>query len=142
MTWMKSAAVAAMGVVIGAGAVHSMNADEKEKKLLGHTVYFTLKDGSKENVAKCVDACKKYLVKHDGVVFFATGVRAPEFDREVNDKEFHVSLHLIFKNKAAHDKYQDHPEHKKFIDECKDMWKTVRVYDDDIHHHVDSHDHD
>jgi quinol monooxygenase YgiN len=130
MTWTKTAAVAVFGFILGTGVMHTVKADDNDQKMMGHAVFFTLKDGSKENVAKCIDACKKYLVKHEGIVFFACGSRATEFSREVNDQEFHVSLHLVFKNKAAHDKYQDHPEHKKFIDECKDLWAKVRVFDD------------
>jgi hypothetical protein len=30
---------------------------------------------------------------------------------------------------AAHDKYQDHERHKKFIDENKGNWDKVRVFD-------------
>jgi hypothetical protein len=130
MTTTKTAAAAAIGILLGTGVMHAVTAEESDRKTMGHTVYFTLKDGSKENVDKCVNACKKYLAKHEGTVFFACGSRAADFTREVNDQDFHVSLHLIFKNKAAHDKYQDHPEHQKFIDECKDLWAKVRVFDD------------
>src|SRR5256885_5436819 len=51
------------------------------------------------------------------------------FRSEVNDREFDVALHLVFKDKAAHDKYQDHPRHAKFIEENKGNWKKVRVFD-------------
>jgi hypothetical protein len=40
-----------------------------------------------------------------------------------------VALHIYFKDQAAHDKYQDAPRHKQFIDENKDNWKKVRVFD-------------
>jgi len=129
MTLAKGAAIAVLGMALGAGTMHALNAGD-EGGMLGHTVFFTLKDGSKENVDKCVNACRKYLAKHEGTIFFACGSRAEEFSREVNDKEFHVSLHVIFKTKADHDRYQDHPDHKKFIEECKDNWAKVRVFDD------------
>jgi hypothetical protein len=35
----------------------------------------------------------------------------------------------VFESKEAHDRYQDHPRHKKFIEESKDAWKRVRVFD-------------
>ena len=76
-----------------------------------------------------MDACKKYLQKHPGEVFFAAGNRAEHLKREVNDRDFDVSLHIVFKDKAAHDKYQDDKRHKQFIAENKDNWKTVRVFD-------------
>jgi hypothetical protein len=40
-----------------------------------------------------------------------------------------VALHIIFKDKAAHDRYQDHPRHKQFIEENQANWKKVRVFD-------------
>lgn len=38
----------------------------------------------------------------------------------------------MFADKAAHDKYQDHPRHLKFIAQNKDNWAKVRVYDSEI----------
>jgi hypothetical protein len=98
-------------------------------KAIGHMVYFKLKDGTAANRDKLVAACEKYLAEHDGVVFFSAGVIAEEFARDVNDRDWDVALHLVFESKAAHDKYQDHPEHLKFIAENKDGWAKVRVFD-------------
>jgi len=97
--------------------------------LLSLDVYFSLKDNSPAAKQKLVDACKKYLSGHDGTVFFAAGVLASDLDRPVNDREFDVALHIVFKDKAAHDKYQDAERHKQFIEENKDNWKKVRVFD-------------
>ena len=47
----------------------------------------------------------------------------------MNSRDWDVALNLVFKDKAAHDKYQDHARHKKFIEENKDNWKKVRVFD-------------
>ena len=102
----------------------------RDGAFMGHAVFFTLKEPSKENIEKCVSACREYLSDHEGTVFFACGTRAADYSREVNDKDFHVSLHLVFRDSAAHDKYQDHPQHIKFIAECKDLWAKVRVFDD------------
>jgi len=96
-----------------------------------HNVYFSLKDNSPEARKKLVEACKKYLSDHPGTVFFAAGVLSEELNRPVNDRDFDVALHLVFKNKAAHDKYQDDPRHIKFIEEMRDNWKKVRVFDSD-----------
>ncbi len=96
---------------------------------LAHMVFFTLKDNSPEAKAKLVQACVKYLSGHEGTLYFSAGTRVEELTREVNDLEFDVALHLVFKNKAAHDKYQTHPRHLKFIEENKHNWKRVRVFD-------------
>jgi hypothetical protein len=96
---------------------------------LAHDVYFALNDGSAEARAKLVAACKKYLTGHEGTVSFAVGTVAKELDRPVNDRDFDVSLHVYFKDKAAHDKYQEAPRHKQFIEEQQGNWKKVRVFD-------------
>jgi hypothetical protein len=96
---------------------------------LAHDVFFALKDNSKETRAKLVAACKKYLTGHEGAVYFAVGTVAPEFAREVNDRDFDVALHVYFKDKAAHDKYQVAPRHNQFIEEEQGNWKKVRVFD-------------
>ncbi len=96
---------------------------------LAHMVYFKLKDASGANRAKLMAACKTYLSGHEGTVSFAVGSLASDMKREVNDLDFDVSLHLVFANKAAHDTYQDHPRHLKFIEENKENWAKVRVFD-------------
>jgi hypothetical protein len=107
------------------------SADDK-KPLIGHMVYFKLKDNSPESRKKLVDACEKYLAGHDGVVFFSAGVISDEFKRDVNDRDWDVALHLVFTDKAAHDNYQDHKDHLKFIDENKANWAKVRVFDSEL----------
>lgn len=103
---------------------------EKGKKaMVIHDVYFALKDNSPAARQKLVAACQKYLTKHEGEVFFAAGVLADELKRSVNDRDFDVGLHIVFRDMKAHDLYQDHPRHTKFIDENKDNWKKVRVFD-------------
>ncbi len=99
------------------------------KGMIGHMVYFTLTDNSPAAREKLVEACKKYLDKHDGVVYFSAGVVGDEFDREVNVRDWDVALHLVFKDKAAHDKYQDDARHVKFLEENKGNLKKVRVFD-------------
>ena len=98
-------------------------------RVLAHDVYFTLRDASPEARQKLVDACRRHLTGHEGTVFFATGVRADEMAREVNDRGYDVSLHVYFRDKVAHDAYQEHPRHQQFIAEMNANWKTVRVFD-------------
>jgi hypothetical protein len=121
--------VALLGFALISG-VNSVNAQKKkEGKMLSHDVYFQLKDSSAEAKNKLVAACKKYLSGHEGEVFFAAGVLAEDLKRDVNDLQFDVALHIVFKDLAAHDKYQDHKRHDQFINENKDNWKKVRVFD-------------
>jgi len=127
----------ACGIVLAAALVFScpcghrdraVAADASEPQLV-HSVYFTLKDRSDASRKKLVADCKKYLSKHPGTVYFAAGTLAEGLNRPINDRDFDVALHLVFKNKAAHDKYQDAADHKRFIEENKDSWAKVRVFD-------------
>jgi hypothetical protein len=94
-----------------------------------HMVYFDLKEATPDAKEKLVAGCKEYLSEHEGTIFFAAGVIAEDMDRDVNVRDFDVSLHLVFENKAAHDVYHSHPRHLKFIEEYSDLWENVRVFD-------------
>lgn len=127
---MNRLAVAVLAVVLAVAT--SARAEDKKpetKGQIGHMVFFKLKDATPESRQKLVDACTKYLSTHEGTAHFSAGVIGEEFNRDVNDREWDVALHLVFESKAAHDKYQDHAGHKKFIDENKDGWAKVRVFD-------------
>jgi hypothetical protein len=100
--------------------------------MLAHNVYFSLKDPSEAAAGALVDACKKYLVAHPGIVFFACGKREKELSRPVNDREFDVSLHIVFDSKASHDAYQHAPLHHTFVEENKEGWAKVRVFDSEV----------
>jgi hypothetical protein len=97
--------------------------------MLGHMVYFTLKDRSPAAIEKMVEACKKYLTGHPGTVFFAAGTLVPDLNRPVNQTDFDVALHVVFDSREAHDAYQQAPRHNQFIEENKPNWERVRVFD-------------
>lgn len=126
--FVAAAAVALAVTVAGAQA----QPEKKAGPAIGHMVYFKLKDGSPAARQKLVAACDKYLAAHDGVVFYSAGPIAADFKRDVNVTDWDVALHLVFADKAAHDRYQDHPDHLKFIAENKDTWAAVRVFDSEL----------
>src|SRR5262245_12210745 len=100
-----------VGLVLAAGVAAGLwvrtEAAPEAGPMIGHMVYFQLNDPSEASVRKMVAACDKYLKGHPGEVFYATGPRAKAFDRPVNDQDWDVGLHIVFKSKADHDKYQD-----------------------------------
>jgi hypothetical protein len=96
---------------------------------LAHVVFFKLKESTSANKAKLIKACQEYLQGHEGSVYFAAGELAEDLSRDVNDKDFDVSLIIVFRNKAAHDTYQTHPRHLKFIENHAELWGKVRVFD-------------
>ena len=89
---------------------------------LVHDVYFTLEDSSAVARAALVELCHEHLAGHDGIVFFAAGTREESHRRDVNDDAYHVSLHICFESKAAHDVYQDTEAHQRFIDAGSANW--------------------
>jgi hypothetical protein len=107
----------------------SATATDGKSEPLAHIVFFTLTESNDDNRAKLIEGCKKYLDKHDGVVYFGVGVIAPEYNREVNDRDYDVALHLVFETAKHQDAYQTHPRHVKFVEECQGLWKKVRVFD-------------
>jgi hypothetical protein len=122
--------IALFATLIAFNLPRGQAADERNNgPMLAHMVFFTLKDKTSQNREKLAAACRKYLSDHAGTVYFSAGARAEEFDREVNDREFDVALHVVFKDKAAHDTYQDHPRHIEFINENRASWAEVRVFD-------------
>ncbi len=98
---------------------------------LAHHVFFTLKDRTAESTERLVAACQKYLDDHEGLIGFSVGTRVPDLNREVN-QDFDVSLHCIFRDRAAHDAYQTAERHLQFIAENKDSWASVCVFDSDL----------
>jgi hypothetical protein len=112
-----------------AGSLNGRATEAAEGPQLAHMVYFKLKDSSGASRAKLAAACKLYLSDHPGTVYFATGTLAGDLKSEFNDREFDVSLNLVFANKDALDKYHAHERHRKFIDENIANLEKVRVFD-------------
>lgn len=122
MTFVRSS----LAILIAVAVLAQSHAADPQ---FAHMVYFKLKESTGDAKEKLVVGCKKLLSEHEGTVYFAAGVLAEDMKRDVNDRDFDVSLHLVFKNKAAHDTYHSHPRHTKFIEEYSDMWESVRVFD-------------
>lgn len=100
--------------------------------MLVHNVYFTLKDRQPKNVDHLLAECQKYLTGHPGVAYFGVGKLVPDLDRPVNVRDFDVGLHVVFADRAAHDRYQVDERHVKFIEANKETWAQVRVFDTNV----------
>jgi hypothetical protein len=97
--------------------------------MLVHTVFFWLKKSAPKTArAKLIKDCRSYL-KTPTVRHLWAGPPAPTPDRPVIDATYDVGLTVVFDNLAAHDAYQEHPEHLKFIARNKAHWQRVVVYD-------------
>jgi hypothetical protein len=96
---------------------------------LAHMVFFTLKDRSPEARQRLAASCRKYLSGHEGTVSLSVGIIAEDVVEPVSDLDFDVALHLVFESKAAKAQYLMHPRHLKFVEENRDSWAKVRVFD-------------
>jgi hypothetical protein len=106
-----------------------MQASADSRPGLIHAVFFSLHDSTAGTRSQLIDACHRYLEGHEGVLHFAVGSIAEAFDREVNVRDFDVSLLVIFADFDAHERYQSDPRHLRFVAENSANWKAVRVFD-------------
>jgi hypothetical protein len=94
-----------------------------------HQVYFTLKQETPASAkAQLLSDCRNILAKIPCVENLWAGERAGT-TREVVDKAYSIGLAIVFKDAAAHDIYQSHPEHLEFIARNKAHWEKVRIFD-------------
>ncbi|MFM8579204.1 MAG: Dabb family protein [Planctomycetaceae bacterium] len=98
---------------------------------LCHSVFFTLRDRGEAAKKALVEGCRKHLSGHPGTLAFAVGTCAA-YDRQVNDRDHDVALHIIFDSHESHDAYQQAPRHADFIAEHATTWARVRVFDADL----------
>ncbi|MFO0907094.1 MAG: Dabb family protein [Isosphaeraceae bacterium] len=97
---------------------------------LAHMVFFTLKERTPEAREKLIASCKKYLAEQAGAVFFAVGAIAEDVEEPgVSVRDFDVALHVVFEDKAAEARYLVDPKHVKFVEENKESFAKVRVFD-------------
>lgn len=97
--------------------------------MLAHNVFFSLNDNSPADKQELIDDCHKLLAPIPGILFYAAGRLADDLDRDVNDREFDVALHVVFQDRAAHDAYSVHDSHQEFVQKHIANWKNVRVFD-------------
>ena len=105
------------------------NDKEKFDHEFAHVVYFWFKNpDSKADGAKFEASLKKFLAnsKYAKTKFIG---KPPKAIRDVVDDSFTYSLILSFDSAEAQAAYQVEPPHLVFIEECKDLWEKVIVYD-------------
>lgn len=94
-----------------------------------HTVYFWFKNPqNKADKQKFEASLKKFLAasKYAKTKFIGF---PPKATRDVVDDSFNYSLVLTFSSAEEQAKYQKEPAHDVFVNECKDLWAKVIVYD-------------
>lgn len=102
---------------------------ETPKPGLIHTVFFWLKedldDAQKAKFKTGVQSLSQ--IKH--IQTFYLGPAAKTEERGVVDNSYSMALICQFAQPADQEAYQIDPIHLKFVEDCKDLWDRVVVYD-------------
>lgn len=128
----KSTAALVAGTVMTTLVNSETEANIKEDAPLSfvHHVFFWLKDSKNKKDHDKLLAGLKGLGKIEYIKMSHIGLPSVNnFDKAVTDASYSFSVLLIFDNKADEEKYLVHPLHKKFIDDHKNLWSKVVVYD-------------
>lgn len=128
MTNIRRLLAASLAVLL-AGAVLPAAEKAKPSPQLAHSVVFTLKDRSEASREAFVALCDKYLTKHKGAVSYACGIIAEDVTEPVSDREFDVTLHVVFEDKAALAEYLKSERHNQFVAQIQGKIAKVRVFD-------------
>jgi len=93
-----------------------------------HAVYFWLRedlsDQDRATFAELVRSLATIEDVHQGYIG-----RPADTDRAVIDRSYSWAEILVFQDRAAHDRYQAHPVHRRFVERCGTFWKKVVIYD-------------
>ena len=95
-----------------------------------HTVHFWLRHDLSDERRQGFVAALKGLAESPNVASCRVGVPAGT-DRPVVDNSFDIQLLCVFDSKDKHDAYQSPSDelHAAFINEFKDCWARVLIYD-------------
>jgi len=100
--------------------------------MLVHTVLFYAKPGATPaQIKQLKEDAQTLLSQIPTVRQIWTGNPAKTDPRPVIDMSYAVGLTVIFDDLAAHNVYQTHELHLKFIARNKETWQRVQVYDFD-----------
>lgn len=94
-----------------------------------HVVYFWFNNPDNESDKTRFEASlNKFLANSKYAKTNFVGI-PPKAVRDVVDDSFTYNLIVTFESAEAQENYQNEEAHLIFIEECKDLWKKVIVYD-------------
>ncbi len=94
-----------------------------------HTVFFWFNNPDSEADQSTFEASLKKFLKNSKFAKTNFIGKAPKATRDVVDDSFTYKLVVTFESAEAQQGYQEEDAHLIFIEECKDLWKKVIVYD-------------
>lgn len=101
----------------------------KKPKIEGkfvHMVFFYLKEAT--SVDEFIAITSNFIISIDLVKSYHLGVPAGT-PRDVVDNSYSVCLVATFDSKEDQNAYQVHPIHLKYVEDHKDKWHKVVIYD-------------
>ena len=131
----KSTATLVAGTVMATFVNSDLEANVKEDAPLSfvHHVFFWLKNPKDKKDYNKLLAGLKGLGKIEQIKMSHIGLPSVNnFDKPVTDASYSFSVLLIFDSKLDEEKYLVHPLHKKFINDHKNLWSKVVVYDSSL----------
>lgn len=100
--------------------------------MLQHNVYFYLKpEVTTEQKQEFLKGLHE-LISISSIHHAEIGRPGATERREVVDHSFAYSIFTWFSTLEDHEIYQNHPDHKVFIEKYKNLWAEVKVYDSEI----------
>lgn len=108
------------------------NTTNMEKPVLIHTVFFWVKEGTTDIERQAFEKGLVMLGTCPQIHNFYWGPPAPTEARGVVDNTYDYAINVHFKSLDDQAEYQKEPIHMKFIEDHKDLWGKVIVYDNTI----------
>ena len=99
--------------------------------MLIHNVFFWLKPDLSETQIAAFRRGLETLKTIEDADSVHIGTPAAVADRPVLERNYNFCLTVLFKDVAAHDRYQAHPIHQSFIENFNELWAKVQVFDAD-----------
>lgn len=94
-----------------------------------HSVFIWLKNPESTKDRATFEASLKRFLKHSKFAKTNFIGKPPKAVRDVVDDSFTYNLIVTFESAQAQEGYQAEEAHLTFIEECKDLWEKVVVYD-------------
>lgn len=111
----------------------SSTINENESEVINgdfvHMVFFWLKEPDNKLIRNNFTSSLYNFIKNsDDIKSFHLGTPANTY-RSIIDTSYTYCLIVTFPSKEEHDRYQNDPVHKEFLNNFKDSWEKVQIYD-------------
>ena len=125
-----AAAIAAAAALAGCQstpeAASLARRDDLDTPGITHVVLVQLKDPSR--TAELVADCDRALPGIEGVAGYSCGVPL-DMGRSNVSGDYHVGIYVGFRGQDAYRAYLEDPRHLSLVEEWRDGWKAVRIFD-------------